>query len=126
MTNQGHFESAAYMVRNLITGDDEQTRIEDEWFHEELPKELADACKYLVSNAGAYDYDGAILIYVRWHLLQVVSVWFHWKEDQDKMWNEACLATLERMGYEKPYTPEDLEQITDWTEGAKNILKGGC
>ena len=137
MTDQGHFESAAYMIRNLQTGDDEQTRIEDEWYMEELPKDLATGCEYLLSEEGGYDYDGAILIYVRWHLRQVVKYWWEWdkkghKEEflricnvvYDRLWG------LDELSHRKELTKEEVEEIEEgrdtdmWVDKAEDLLKG--
>ncbi len=120
MTNQGHFESAAYMVRNLLTGDEEETRI-GEGYLSELPESLAIGARYLTSKEGGYDYDGAIMVYVRWHLHQVVSAWYMWKAEHTNMFHTACLSVLESMGVEKP-DEEDLKWVAQWEEEAQRIL----
>ncbi len=138
MTKQGHLESAIYMARNVSTGDDEQTRIEDEQFLEELPPQLRAACEYLCTTG--HDYDGACVIYVRWHLRQTGLVWYIW-EDYKRQLMKACNTIFEslwdigefdennargRTKEELEEIEEDRDQIEDWMSTAYNILKAGA
>lgn len=61
-TQDEKIESALYMVRNFMVGDDEQTRIEDEQYYEDLDHPWRDMVKAL---AEAGEYNIAIRIYVR-------------------------------------------------------------
>ncbi len=136
MTNEGHFESAAYMIRNLYTGDGEQTRIEDEQYMDELPRELAIACKYLADAKDDEDYEGACFIYIRWHLLQVVKYWWEWdKKGHKEEFLRICNVVYDRLwGLDedgrKELTKEEVEEIEGWRDTdmwvakAEELLKG--
>lgn len=131
LTDYDHFESAAYMIRNLYTGDDEQTRVEDQQYLDELPSELAAAVTYLCNAGKSEDYDGACLIYIRWHLLQVIRDWYNW----DK--HKALFIQAANEVYNGLYEWEDMDEeekqdvekgragIKDWADMVKVILCPG-
>jgi len=135
MTDQGHLESAVYMIRNLYTGDDEQTRIEDEPLLEELPEDLRTGCKFLLSDEGDWDYDGACLMYIRWHLKQVIHEWFYF-DDHKEDFEKACTTIYDSLwgltdrGEREELSEEELKDIEEWrvetkewTRMALEILK---
>lgn len=131
MTNHEHLVAAAYMIRNLYTGDDEQTRVEDQQFLDELPSELAAGVTYLC-NAGEHeDYDGACLIYIRWHLLYVIRDWYKWDKHKDAFIQAATevydgLYRWEDMTKEeKEDAEEGRTEIEEWTDMVKVILCPG-
>ncbi len=72
-----------YMLRNLYIGDDEQTRIEDPKYWEDMPDKMKPVMQGLV---GEGFYDEAIIIFAKY--------WFHtctedeWKETVDEVWEE--------------------------------------
>ncbi len=125
MTDQEHFEAAAYMIRNLYTSDDEQTRIEDENYLDELPKELAIACKYLTDAKGDIDYDGAIVIYARWHLRQVVKHGFNWHKYHRYDFEKACNTVYDSLWdlNGEIHTKEELADIEQWRVEIKEWIR---
>lgn len=116
MNKVEHLKAAIYMIRNKEIGGSEQTRIEDLCYHQELPEPLGEACKYLALTE--YDHDGAIDIYVRWHLRQVYN---YAPEINYTEVADACKAVLRNTGWD-PDEPgwegdeDEKKERREWNE----------
>lgn len=61
------YHNGIYMLRNLMVGDEEQTRIADGYIEEDLPPDVANVVQYVLSVHD--DYDKACELYIR-HMLK--------------------------------------------------------
>jgi hypothetical protein len=120
MTKQEHLESAIYMIRNLLTGDEEQIRIEEEDYLLELPDELSAACRLFI---GRNDHNAAIWIYAHWHLREAVEP-HEYTVDLAALAEAAKTVSVNLRGDESDESEaaSEREEQTDWVVEAKLIL----
>jgi hypothetical protein len=119
MTKQEHLERAIYMIRNLLVGDEEQIRIEEEDYLLELPDELSAACRLFI---GRGDHDAAIWIYAHWHLREAIER-FEFGKSLPALEAAAKTVSVNLRGDESDASEaaEEKEEQGSWIEEAARI-----
>jgi len=109
-----------YMIRNFMTGDEEQTRIEDSDYTANLPPNIREAIKLLVAEAkicatGGHDhYNEAIAIFVR-NSFSPLAAWAPLEADA-REWSEMWVGDT--------YDPTEVE-VNEEVQNLLEELKAG-